>query len=212
MRCKIGIILSGILALTMLVSTAAAKEEIENMLPNPDFEMGTSGWSISGGFATLTVDKEEDPIGGVGSVVLATVINVGAENWEPEIHSPPFPLENGKQYTYSFWAKAGEEGAGRTLGPRFEQLDTWVGMGQDITVTDEWQEFHFTGVWTDPSSPPQVVIHIAFNKQLDDVWFRHFRVYEGEYVEEDLELDGQKKISVTPMGRLATAWGQIKSR
>ena len=212
MRSTIGmkVLLTGILAIAMLVSGAAAKDdEIENMLPNPDFESATSGWSISGGFGILTISKEEDPIGGVGSAVFAEVINVGAENWEPEIHSPPFPLENGKQYTYSFWAKA-EPDSVRTLGPRFEQLDTWVGIGQDITVTDEWQEFHFTGVWTDPSSPPQVVIHIGFNKQLDDVWFSHFRVYEGDYEQEDIE--GQQKISVTPMDRLATAWGQIKSR
>jgi hypothetical protein len=58
-------------------------------------------------------------------------------------------------------------------------------------------------------SPPNVVIHIQFNNIKDDVWFDHFRVYQGEYVPEEL---GQPKISVTPMGRLATAWGQIKSR
>ena len=202
-----GVLLLCIFALTMLVSGAATQDEIENMLTNPDFENGTTGWSFG---ESLTIDWDEDPIGGLGQVAFAEVNNVGPEAWNPEIHSPPFNLENGKTYTYSFWAKA-EEGSARTLSPSFEQLDTWVGMGSTITLTDEWQEYHFTGVWTDPSSPPAVVIHIGFDLQLDDVWFSHFRVYEGEYVEEE-DIEGQQKIAVTPMGRLATAWGQIKSR
>ena len=200
--------MSGILVLTMSVSGAAAAAEIENMLINADFENGTTGWSFG---ESLTIDFDEDPIGGLGSVAFAEVNNVGPDNWNPEIHSPPFNLEQGKKYTYSFWAKA-EEGSARTLGPRFEQLDTWVGIGHDITITDEWAEYHFTGDWTHPSSPPAVVVHIAFNLQLDNVWFSHFRVYEGEYVEEE-DIEGpQKKISVTSSGRLATAWGEIKSR
>ncbi|MFC1718281.1 hypothetical protein ACFL6S_31790, partial [Candidatus Poribacteria bacterium] len=63
-----------------------------------------------------------------------------------------------------------------------------------------------------PSSPPSVVIHIGWELQLGNVWLSHFRVYEGDWVEEDLEIPGQEKILVTPLGRLATAWGQVKSR
>jgi len=209
MHLKIGFLLLGILVLAMLVSSASAQDEIENLLTNPDFENGTTGWSFGG---VPSIDFDEEPVGGFGQVAYFNALVVGPENWNPEIHSPPFNLANGKKYTYSFWAKAGEEGAGRTLGPRFEQLDTWVGMGQDITVGEDWQEYHFTGVWTNPSSPPAVVIHIGWNLQEGGVWFSHFRVYEGEWIEEDIEIEGQKKISVTPMGRLATAWGQIKSR
>ncbi|MHC4487489.1 MAG: hypothetical protein ACYS4T_20195 [Planctomycetota bacterium] len=96
----------------------------------------------------------------------------------------------------------------RDLGPRFEQLDTWVGIGEDITITDQWVDYHYTGVWEHPSSPPQVVIHVAFNMQLEDVWFSHFRAYEGEYVEEE----ALEPSPVTPADRLTTAWGEIKSR
>ena len=207
---KISVLLSGILALAMLVSGAAAQDdEIENLLTNPDFEKGTTGWSFGG---MMDIDFDEEPVGGFGQVAYFNALVVGPNAWEPEIHSPPFNLANGKQYTYSFWAKAGEEGAGRTLSPRFEQLDTWVGIGQDITVGEDWQEYHFTGAWNHPSSPPAVVIHIGWNLQEGGVWFSHFRVYEGDWVEEDIEIEGQKKISVTPAGRLATTWGQIKSR
>ena len=204
-----GVLLSCIFVLTMLVSGVAAQdEEIENILPNPDFEEGIGEWSIGAQWGTLSIDKREDSPTG-HPVMLATINAVGVEAWEPEIHSPPFPLENGKTYTYAFWAKA-EPDSRRSLGPSFEQLDTWVGMGQGISLTDEWKEYHFTGVWTDPSSPPAVVIHIGFNFQTDDVWFSHFRVYEGEYVEEALENIPPR--AVTPVARLTTAWGKIKSR
>ncbi len=210
MRLKtstIGILLSCILTLTMLISEAVARDdEIENMLPNPDFEInGTNGWSIDAAHATLTVDdKEESPTG--TPVMMATINSVGAESWEPEIHSPSFALENGETYTYSFWAKA-EPGSTRSIAPTFEETVTYAGMGQGISLTDEWVEYHYTGVWGEPNAPT-TVIHIGFNFQTDDVWFSHFRVYEGEYVEE--EFDDQPQIAVSPSSSLATTWGAIK--
>lgn len=199
MRSKISVLFSGIAALTMLVSGALA---VDNMVDNPDFEVDAEGYSFGADYGTFTVDPSVPGI--VGNAALAKVDKVGPEAWQPEIHSPTFDLENGKTYTLAFWAKT-EPGMTRDLSPRFEQLDTWVGIGEDITVTDQWVDYHFTGIWEHPSSPPQVVIHIGFNLLLEDVWFSHFRAYEGEYVEEPLA-------PVTPMGRLTTAWGQIKSR
>ncbi|MBM3237475.1 hypothetical protein FJZ31_14390 [Candidatus Poribacteria bacterium] len=199
-----------VMILPVMVSIAMAKE-IENILPNPDFEDKANpinGWSI-GAQGTLSMDKKaESPTS--HPVMLATINAAGANAWEPEIHSPGFDLKQGKKYTYAFWAKT-EPGVTRTLGARFEQLNTWVGIGQDILINDQWQDYHFTGIWTHPSSPPQVVIHIAFNvqpKPLADVWFSHFRVYEGDYVEE--EIGGGKPKAVNPVDRLTTAWGQIK--
>jgi hypothetical protein len=209
MHSKIGVLLLGLMVLAVLISGVAAEEEIENMLSNPDFELGVEGWTIGsiadGAAGQLTIDKKEEAI--VGNVLWAQIDGVGNDGWEPEIHSPKFDVEAGKTYTVSFWAKTEPEGI-RSLGVKFEQLDTWVGPMQTFTLTDEWVEYHFSPTM-DFSSPPQTVIHIQFNFLKDDVWFSHFRVYEGEYVEEDL---GQPKISVAPMGRLATAWGQIKSR
>jgi len=95
------------LAFAMSLSVMAQDEE--NILTNPDFETGTNGWSLSGGFGTLTIDdKEESPTG--TPVLMATINAVGVENWEPEVHSPSFSLKNGETYTYAFWAKAEEWG------------------------------------------------------------------------------------------------------
>ena len=199
---------SCILVLTMLASGAAAKDDdFENLLTNPDFETGTAGWSISAAWGSLSIDNKESPPDTDYLSLLATITGAGAEAWEPEIHSPAYDVDAGEKYTMDFWAKT-EEGAVRTLGIKFEQLDTWTGPATTITVTEEWQHFVYTPVMT-MQSPPQVVIHIQFNGQLDDVWFSHFRVYQGEFVEEEL---GGPKIAVKPMGRLTTAWGQIKSK
>ena len=202
MRSKVsvaGVLLSSLLVLTMSVSGAVA---VDNMVTNPDLLVDTEGYSFGADYGTFLVDPSVPGI--VGNAGLAKVDSVGADNWQPELHSPTFDLEQGKTYTLAFWAKT-EPGKTRDIGPRFEQLDTWVGIGEDITIDDQWTDYHFTGEWTHPSSPPQVVIHVAFNLMLEDVWFSHFRAYEGEYVEEVLT-------PVTPVDRLATAWGQIKSR
>ncbi len=206
-KMRLSIILVVFFLAGVLVSGAAAiDDEIENLLTNPDFENGTQGWSI-GAEGQLSIDnKEEAPTD--YPVMLAAINQVGAEDWNPEIHSPSFDVEIGEQYTVDFWAKT-EPDVTRTLGVKFEQDQTWVGPSTTVTLTDEWQIFIYSPVMT-MDSPPQVVIHIQFNKQLEDVWFNHFRVYEGEYVEEDLE--GLQRIAVTPIDRMATAWGKIKSR
>ncbi len=199
--------------LTMLIfsitSSNSISIEIENLLNNPYFEINTEGWSLGLGNILAIDKKEKSPTG--YNVVKATIDVVGANAWEPEIHSPGFDLKNGVKYTYAFWAKT-EPGKTRMLGCRFEQLDTWVGIGQDITINDEWKDYHFTGIWTHPSSPPKVVIHIAFNMPpapLADAWFSYFRVYEGDYIEEPI---GGKPKAIKPLDSLPTAWGKIKSR
>lgn len=190
---------------TLWVSDLPAKE-IVNMLKNPDFDdraNPTAGWSIGAG-GTLVMDKKEkSPTG--HPVVNAVIDAVGANDWEPEIHSPSFDVELSKQYTVDFYAKT-EPKATRTLGVKFEQLETWTGPSTTITLNDQWQQFVFSPIMT-MKSPPAVVIHIQFNKLKEDVWFSHFRVYEGKFVEEQL---GTPKIAVNPMGSLSTAWGKIK--
>lgn len=205
---KISVFLSCIIILTFLVSIAMAKdEEIENLMENSDFEAGTNGWSISADWGSLSMDTKADPPPDTDyPVMLATITGAGADAWQPEIHSPSFDVDAGEKYTVDFWART-EEAAVRDIGLKFEQLEQWGGPSTTLTITEEWQHFVYTPDMT-VQSPPQVVIHIQFNGAMDDVWFSHFRVYEGEFVEE--ELGGLKK-AVSPSGSMATAWGAIKS-
>lgn len=197
------------LAVMLILASDSTAKEIENLLINPDFEIDTNGWSLGNGNILAIDKKEKCPTG--TNVVKAAIEAVGANAWEPEIHSPMFTLTQNKVYTYSFWAKT-EEGETKSIYTCFESNSpAWAGAGgMNITLTEEWLEYHSTSVWSNENRP-QVVIHIALNyppTHMRDAWFAHFKVYEGDYVEE--EIEGLKPKAVNPADRLTTAWGKIK--
>ncbi|MGB9595442.1 MAG: carbohydrate binding domain-containing protein, partial [Candidatus Poribacteria bacterium] len=158
LKCKFFAIF---LAIMLILALDSIAKEIENMLSNPDFEVDTNGWSLSNG-NTFAIDKKEKCPTGTNAAK-ATIDAVGANNWEPEIHSPMFALIQGKTYTYSFWAKT-EPGKTKNIYSCFESnTPSWAGAGGvNITLTDEWTEYHTTTAWTNESRA-QVVIHIALN-------------------------------------------------
>ena len=206
--------LSGLFLAILLLSgnMATAGDDIENMVTNPDFEEGTTGWTIGsladGAAGVLSTEKVKPAVGGaMKDSLYAKIDGVGNDAWEPEIHSPKFDVKQGKTYTVSFWAKT-EAGKIRPLGVKFEQMDTWTGPSTTIDeITDQWTEYHFSPEMT-MSSPPQVVIHLQFNGWKEDVWFDHFRVYEGEYIAEEISPDQ----AIEPIGKLGATWGDIKNR
>lgn len=217
MTSKVSVIwilcLSGLLLTVLLSNGVATAGDIENILANPDFDQGTTGWVLGsladGAAGSIAAEKVKKAVGGaMGDCLYAKIDGLGNDAWEPEIHSPPFDVKNGKIYTVSFWAKT-EPGSERPLYVKFEQLELWGGPGKrlDSNITDEWTEYHYSPTMT-VASPPQVVIHITFESFKDDVWFDHFRVYQGEYVAEDIS----PKQAIKPVGKLGTTWGYIKSK
>lgn len=197
MNSKSFILFLVVLFSVMLVSNVDSA--IKNLLNNPNFENGVEGWSFGADYGSISVDtKEKAPVGGV---LYTKVDKLGANAWEPEIHSPDFPLDLDKTYTMDFFAKT-EPGKTRNLMIKFEQLDKWGGPSGVITINDQWKQYNLTAK-SDFQSPPNSVIHIQFEGSVDDVWFHSFRVYEGEFAPTVLS-------PVSPVGRLATAWGEIK--
>lgn len=199
------------LAVMLILASDSIAKEIENLLSNPDFEVDTNGWSLGNGNIFAIDKKEKCPTG--TNVAKATIDAVGANNWEPEIHSPTFALAQGKTYTYSFWAKT-EPGKTKAISPSFESnAPAWAGAaGMNVTLTDQWVEYHSTAVWANENRP-QVVIHFGLNfppTHLNDLWITHAKVYEGAFVEE--KIVGEKPKAVTPGEKLASSWGSIKSK
>jgi hypothetical protein len=197
-----------VLSLTFLIGGMLGSYAIDNLVTNPDFEEGTNGWTLNTGGNSAGLLKTEKG-GVVGDCLFAQIDAVGPNAWNPEIHSPSFSVKAGKIYTCAFWAKT-EQGKTRPLYVKFEQLDTWQGPGKTITITDEWTEYYLSPNMT-VQSPPLVVIHIDFRMQKEDVWFDHFRVYQGEYEKEDIQLGGEG-MAVRANGKLVTLWADIKSR
>jgi hypothetical protein len=213
MNSKVSIIgiLCGLFLIILLSNGVAMAKDIENLVTNPDFDLGTNGWTLGcladGAAGELKTEKVKPAVGGAqGDCLYAKIDGVGNDAHEPEIHSPQFDVTAGKVYTVSFWAKT-EKGSVRPLFVKYEQLDTWTGPGTTVNLTDEWTEYHYSPNMT-MSSPPKVVIHLHFAFMKEDVWFDHFRVYEGEYVAEDIS----PKQAIEPVGKLGITWGYIKSK
>ena len=200
------------ISVMLILAPNSIAQEIENLLSNPDFEIDTNGWSLGMGNVLAIDEDEECPTG--TNAARATIDAVGVNPSEPEIHSPSFALSQGETYTYSFWART-EEGETKHINSDFESIDpSWVAaVWMDIILTEEWQEYHSTVLWT-AENRPNVFIHIALNylpTEMNDMWIAHAKVYEGDYVEE--EIEGLKpQAAVTPVGNLAIPWGEIKSR
>ena len=126
-----------------------------------------------------------------------------------ELHQDPFVLKKGQQLTYAFWAKL-EEGEVRTAKMvANHRADPWTTYAsKPINMTEEWTEFWVLVDVTEDDN--NVGIYVELRDTEGFVWFDRFRLYEGEYVEE--ELEGVGKISVEPRGKLISKWAGIKSR
>jgi hypothetical protein len=199
------------LAVALILASDSIAKDIENLLSNPDFEVDTNGWSLGNGNIFAIDKKEKCPTG--TNVVKATIDAVGANAWEPEIHSPTFALAQNKTYTWSFWAKT-EPGKTKAISICFESnAPAWAGAAaMNVTLTDQWVEYHSTAVWANENRA-QVVIHIACNyppTEKNDLWIARAKVYEGAFEEE--EIPGLKPKAVTPGEKLASSWGEIKTR
>ncbi len=189
----------------LLTSVGYAQEEGENIVRNPSFEEGTAQWQLlitAPAAATWEVEEE----GVVGDCVVIDVSEVSGTDWHVEIHQSGQMLEGGETYTFNFWVKTSEDVGSRRIGPGIEGLgasDWW----ETYNVTDEWQEFSRT--W-EQGLTGSATIHFGLGHDKGDIWLDHVRLYMGEYIEEDLEEFEVDK-AVELKGKLATAWGSIKT-
>jgi len=187
---------------------AVADEEPFNLLQNPSFESGITGWSVNNNditAATYVADKK-DSIDGRQSV-LATVDVVGG--WGSNFYQGGVPGGKvGDEYTFSVLAKSEDGPVTITLSVE-RGGDPWDKVARK-TVTfdeDEWTELYMTFVvgldcpegWTPyiNCSQPKVEFRVDL-----------FRLYEGEYVPYE-ELKPPKSVSASASSLIAT-WGEIR--
>lgn len=79
-------------------------------------------------------------------------------------------------------------------------------LSKEITITEEWKEFW--GTFVMPVDDNIAGVYIESRDTVGLTWFDHFRLYEGDYFEEDI---GQKEKAVTPYGNLISTWAKVKS-
>ena len=189
-----------------------ADDEFENMLRNADFEDGVDApwtmWVEGGGVvATKSLDKGESHTG--KRSLLIDVSSTG-NGQRVELHQNPIVVEQGQQLTYAFWAKTEEDAVVEGVMIMNHRQDPWTSYGsKSIKITDEWQEFWVAA--NIPSDDPIAGIYVELRDSAKiRVWFDHFRLYEGEYFEED-EEGGRIEQAVDPRSKVASRWAAVKS-
>ena len=192
-------------------SVGAGGEEPENIIQNGDFEAQFQSWLFwteGGAVAERQIDsKKVDPIDG-RSVAYVKIGNGGGGFNHIQFYQGPFTLKKGKEYTFCVWGKSDGE-------PRPVQLrvlhheNPWTNYAmRDVTFNDSWNEYTVT--FTQPVDDNVARVDLFLGTSKVDVWLDHVRLYEGEYFNDEVwELPDQQ---VDSQGKLAAAWGAVKTR
>jgi hypothetical protein len=186
-----------------------AQDEDENLVQNPDFENPTQApWTMwvedASAIAVLSIDDEES-FTGDQSLLIEIVQKGGGQR--VELHQNPFNLESGQDMTYAFWAKVEKDDVREANMIVNHRADPWTTYGSaSIRITEEWTEFHTSANISADDS--MVGIYVELRDTVGLVWFDHFRFYEGDYEEEDIE--GIVEKAVEPHGKIACTWARIK--
>ncbi len=192
-------------------SAQAQDEEFENLLQNPDFEGGDPPWSLwvegmGNAIAGKIIDEKESHTGDHSLLISITKKGNGQR---VELHQDPIVVKQGQRLTYAFWAKAEKDTIidGRMI--MNHRADPWTSYGSaNIKITDEWQEFHAPINVTVDDFIAGIYIELRDSSEVQ-VWFDHFRLYEGDYFEE--EMEGEQQQAVEPDSKLLSTWGNLKS-
>ncbi len=194
---------------SMGVCSSWAQDEDENLVQNPDFESHSQApWTMwvedANAVAVLTIDDEVSFTG--DQSLLIEIVQKGSGQ-RVELHQNPFNLESGQDMTYAFWAKVEEDDVREAKMIVNHRADPWTTYGSaSIRITEEWTEFHTSA---NISADDSIVgIYVELRDTVGSVWFDHFRFYEGDYEEEDIE--GIVEKAVEPGSKIACTWARIK--
>jgi hypothetical protein len=185
-----------------------AQDALENFLQNADFEnQGFAPWTMwvedASAQALMAVDKK---ISFEGTQSLQIDIKKRGGGKRVELHQNPLFLKKGQKLTLAMWAKVTDDEIRPAKMIVNHRADPWTSyLFKEITIKWEWIEFWAT--FTMPADDNIVGVYIEMIDNAGQIWFDHFRLYEGNYIEEN--LGGQKK-AIQPNEKMATTWSKVK--
>lgn len=195
------------------VHVTRAKEELENLVVNGDFEgRTTEPWWLwvedwENVEAAMTIVNWESF---TGSQSLLVEITKRGGGQRVELHqgghgTPAFHLKKGQKLTYAFWAKT-EQGKTCAAGMYVNHRDApWTNYCKHyITITDEWTDFWAPVDAFVDDDLVGIYVELRDNREIS-IWFDYFRLYEGDHI---LEFP---RIAVEPRTKLASTWAAIRS-
>lgn len=191
------------------VRAIQAEEEMPNLVANPDFVDLQQKWTlvVSSGAANWEIEKE----GGVGDDEECAFIEVTALPdpwWHIYLHQPDIPLEKDEKYTYCVWART-EKGESKDITLKVQKgTDPWTAYTtKPFAIDGEWKEYWVTWNQFESQANSQIIVFVGSDQRIgkDKLWLDHFRVYEGDYREDELS---PKAVNSTE--KLVTVWGNMK--
>jgi regulation of enolase protein 1 (concanavalin A-like superfamily) len=162
-------------SLSQVVNLAALNNSFEedDDFFNGDWGGGWVTWNpVEGNGSTIEYDATEFIDGSRSLRVNAT----GTVAWHFEVIYAAVPLEVGKEYTASVWAKAKEA---RSFTMQFKAMDnstTWGSTPFDLTT--EWAEYAITS----EAQNNNIKLEIHCGGTEIPMWLDFFYIYEGPYV------------------------------
>ena len=159
--------------------------QVENLILNPSFEEDEvilddpaweqwATWGYETGLSSTVEIDENEFIDGTRSL---RVIPTGDTNWYFIVLNLPILVDEDKDYTISFWAKAEEE---RPLTVQLKATDNSINAWGATTfdLTTEWAEYHYASeVLID-----DVKLEILCSGSEAPFWLDFVFMYEGDYV------------------------------
>lgn len=129
-----------------------------------DINTDTPGWNLNiGGTADAAFEIVEGGAQDGDKALKVTVNAVGADAWNIEASSEPFPAAQGATYQYSIWARAETAGAVATFSVGAPPTTyTEYGASRELVLTTEWQEITFSYTPTVDTTEARGPVHFSY--------------------------------------------------
>lgn len=111
----------------------------QNLVTNPGFEDGITGWTSNtnnSAGANYTIETAGAPQG--SNHLKCEVSALGTNDWDVQLRSNEFTVDESHKYRLTFRAKSDRSGAKIKV---YIQKDSW--MGKDFTLSDSWATYTF---------------------------------------------------------------------
>lgn len=159
--------------------TALPVVQSGNVLINPSFENGTTGWLLyntspgHGSFTTTNTTASD----GNNSAQL-TITSSSSDDWDVQLYQEGLSIISGQTYTVTFWAKAS---ANRQISSAIQQnASPYIAYaGNDFNLTTSWQEYSYT--FTANTTQPNLIIEFNVAKNTGQVWIDNVSYATGTF-------------------------------
>lgn len=142
----------------------------ENTAPAPVTGNDIEGWLLdveSGVNPAPTFEIVEDPVQH-GNHALKVVINaIGTNAWSIQVVADSIPVEPGKTYRYSIWAKTENPGSQANFTVGNYSFNEY-GVIRPATLSNQWQEFTLEFTITDQQTLARAPIHLSIAANVGD--------------------------------------------